>query len=80
MSRIAPVIILKDKTVLIGYGRQHRDIIIENNISRDEDIIGYYDLHDRDIFVPNRNYYLYNEELCEIAIEEYLERGGIKWK
>jgi hypothetical protein len=46
---------------------------MNNNLQRDEDIIGYYDFHLPNLFVPNVNYYLYNEEKCEELIEKYLE-------
>ena len=44
---------------------------MNNNLQIDEDIIGYYDFHLPNLFVPNVNYYLYDEEKCEELIEKY---------
>ena len=72
MIRHCACIITNDKVLLGNPNEQHRDIIINNNLQRDEDIIGYYDFHLPNLFIPNVNYYLYNEEKCEELIEKYL--------
>ena len=73
MKRYCACIITNDKVLLGNPNEQHRDIIMNNDLQRDEDIIGYYDFHLPNLFVPSVNYYLYNEEKCEYLIEKYLE-------
>lgn len=74
MIRSGACIITKDLRVIIGYNNeQHRHLIENNNLTKDEDIIGYYDYHEPFLLIPNVNYYLYNEELCNIAIEKWLD-------
>lgn len=73
MIRHCACIITHTQVILGSPTEQHRDIIARNNIQRDEDIIGYYDFHLPMLFVPNRNYYLFDEEKCDRLIEEYIE-------
>ena len=73
MIRHCACIITHTQVILGSPTEQHRDIIARNNIQRDEDIIGYYDFHLPMLFVPNRNYYLFDEEKCDKLIEEYIE-------
>lgn len=73
MIRHCAVIITYDKILFGEVGEQHRDIIIKNGLERDEDIIGYYDFHLPNLFIPNVNYYLYDELACDKLIEEYFE-------
>lgn len=72
MIRYCACIITKTKVILGETYEQHRDIIERYNIQRDEDIIGYFDFHLPNLFVPNRNYFLYDEDLCDELIEKYL--------
>lgn len=77
MIRFAACIITKNKEVLIGYsGEQHYDLLTKNKLCRDEDVIGYFDFHLPNLFVPDVNYYLYDEQKCDEAIEEFLQNGG----
>ena len=72
--RSGACIITKDLRVIIGNrDEQHRDLISKNNLTKDEDIIGYYNFYEPFLLVPNTNYYLYDEELCNIAIEKWLD-------
>ena len=51
MIRHCACIITNDKVLLGNPNEQHRDIIINNNLQRDEDIIGYYDFHLPNLFI-----------------------------
>ena len=73
MSRTAACIITVENKVIIGLnGEQHRDLIINNNLEKDEDIVGYYDYYAPFTFVPNCNHYMLDEEKCENAINDFL--------
>lgn len=77
-NRTAACIITNNNEVLIGFnGEQHRDLIIDNNLTKDEDIIGYYDYYSPFTFIPNCNHYLLDEERCNNIIDDFLLNGGI---
>ena len=76
-KRHCAVVITSKGEILLGSpSEQHRDIIARNNLQRDEDIVGYYNFHLPNLFVPCTNYYLYDEVICDEAIEKYLTGGN----